>query len=84
MPQITLNVSDTAYRVYKRWSKTRIASRKITHFLEKNDELMMSRINEHKTERILWMRMTYEEQLQNVSDGSIPDRLLQLQEDLDG
>jgi len=44
----------------------------------------MSRINEHKTERILWMRMTYEEQLQNVSDGSIPDRLLQLQEDLDG
>jgi len=84
MRQITLNVSDTAFRVYKTWSKQRIASRKINSFLERNDELMMSKINEHKTERILWTRMSWEEQLQNVHDGSIPDRLQQLKEDLDG
>jgi len=46
--------------------------------------LMMSRVNEHKVERIIWSRMSWEEQLQNVHDGSIPDRLQQLKEDLDG
>jgi len=84
MRQITLNVSESAFRVYKTWSKQRIASQRITAFLERNDEVMMTRLNEHKTERILWSRMTWEEQLQNVSDGSIPDRLQQLKEDLDG